>query len=65
MKNGQKQEVYFNAAQKGEKTVYVIKALSGQDIPDRDRRPHKSRTFTQLAQAESWLKRNGYGSENK
>ncbi len=52
--------VYFNPVTKNGRTVYVIKALSGQDIPDRDRRPHKSRTFTQLPQAERWLERMGY-----
>ena len=60
MKNKNGQEVYFNAATKAGRTVYVIKALSGQSILDRDRRPHKSRTFTQLAQAERWLKKAGY-----
>lgn len=54
------QEVYFNAIRKGGREQYIIKAISGQSIPDRDRRPHKSRTFTQLAQAEKWLERNGY-----
>lgn len=60
MTNAKGQAVYFNAAVKGGREVYIIKALSGQSIPDRDRRPHKSRTFTQLAQAEKWLERNGY-----
>ena len=62
MKNEKGQEIYFNPAQKNGKTVYIIKALSGQPIADRDRHPHKSRTFTQLAQAERWLQRNGYTS---
>ena len=60
MTNDKGQAVYFNAANKGGREVYIVKALSGQSIPDRDRRPHKSRTFTQLAQAEKWLERNGY-----
>lgn len=60
MKNQQGQMVYFNPVTKNGRTVYVIKALSGQSIPDRDRRPHKSRTFTQLPQAERWLERMGY-----
>ena len=54
------QAVYFNAVVKNGKEQYIIKAISGQKIPDRDRRPHSSRTFTQLAQAEKWLERNGY-----
>lgn len=58
--NAQGQAVYFNAVRKNGKEQYIVKALSGQSIPDRDRRPHKSRTFTQLAQAEKWLERNGY-----
>ena len=52
MQNEQGQQVYFNEVQKNGKTAYIVKALSGQMIPDRDRRPHKTRTFTQLAQAE-------------
>ena len=60
MQNEQGQQVYFNEVKKNGKTAYIIKALSGQMIPDRDRRPHKTRTFTQLAQAERWLDRNGY-----
>lgn len=63
MKNKAGQQVYFNQVTKAGKTCYIIKALSGQSIPDRDRRPHKSRTFTQLPQAERWLERNGYKSE--
>lgn len=60
MQNEQGQQVYFNEVQKNGKVAYIVKALSGQMIPDRDRRPHKTRTFTQLAQAERWLERNGY-----
>ena len=60
MINEKGQAVYFNAAVKAGREVYIIKALSGQSIPDRDRKPHRSRTFTQLAQAERWLERNGY-----
>lgn len=60
MINAKGEAIYFNAASKGGREVYIIKALSGQAIPDRDRRPHKSRTFTQIAQAEKWLERNGY-----
>ena len=54
------QSVYYNMVQKNGKEQYIIKALSGQSIPSRDRKPHGSRTFTQLAQAEKWLERNGY-----
>lgn len=62
MKNRQGQEVYFNEVRKAGRVVYVVKAISGQSIPDRDRRPHSSRTFTQLAQAERWLERMGYNA---
>lgn len=58
--NANGQAVYFNAVNKNDKEQFIIKALSGQSIPDRDRKSHKSRTFTQLAQAEKWLERNGY-----
>lgn len=60
LKNAKGQAIYYNAVTKGGREVYIIKALSGQSIPDRDRKPHKSRTFTQIAQAEKWLERNGY-----
>lgn len=61
MQNSAGNQVYFNEAQKGGRTVYIIKAITpGLVIPDRDRKPHRSRTFTQLAQAERWLERRGY-----
>lgn len=60
LKNAKGQKIYFNAANKGGREVYIVKTLSGQSIPNRDRKPHKSRTFTQIAQAEKWLERNGY-----
>lgn len=58
--NEKGQGIYFNEVNKAGKTLYIIKALSGQSIPDRDRKPHKSRSFAKLDQAERWLKRNGY-----
>jgi len=61
MKNDQGQQIYFNEIVKAGKTAYVVKAITpGLMIPDRDRKTHRSRTFTQLAQAENWLNRNGY-----
>ena len=61
MKNSQGHEVYFNEVNKAGKVKYIIKAITpGLTIPDRDRKPHRSRTFTQLAQAEKWLERGGY-----
>ena len=58
--NSKGEAIYFNAANKGGKQVYIIKALSGQPIYSRDRKAYQSRTFTQIAQAERWLERNGY-----
>ena len=60
MQNQNGEKIYFNAVNKHGKEQYIVKALSSQRIPDRDRKPHKSRTFTQLTQAEKWLERNGY-----
>lgn len=60
MINAKGEAIYFNAASKGGREVYIIKALSGQPIFSRDKKAYKSRTFTQIAQAEKWLERNGY-----
>lgn len=60
LSNEQGQAVYFNETCKAGRVWYIVKALSGQDIPDRDRKLHKSRSFAQLSQAERWLERNGY-----
>ena len=60
MTNAKGEAIYFNAVTKNNKEQYVIKALSGQAIFSRDRKAYRSRTFTQLAQAERWLERNVY-----
>ena len=61
MRDNTGNQIYFNAVEKHGQTVYIIKAITpGLVIPDRDRKPHRSRTFTQLAQAERWLERMGY-----
>ena len=60
MQNAKGEAVYFNAVCKNGREQYIIKALSGQPIFSRDRKAYHSRTFTQLAQAERWLERNGY-----
>lgn len=39
---------------------FVVKALDGQHIMGRDRQKHSSRTFTELHQAEAFLRRAGY-----
>ncbi len=60
------QELYFNEATKNNQTVYILKAITpGMTIPDRDKKPHRSRTFKQLHQAEKWLERNGYKCKDK
>ena len=52
--------VYFNLVQKNGKTQWVIKGIGGTVVLGRDRQKKKSRTFTQEAQAEVYLKRNGF-----
>ena len=51
------QAVYFNRIMKNGKEQFVVKALSGQHIMGRDRQKHSSRTFTELHQAEAFLRR--------
>ena len=46
------QAVYFNRIMKNGKEQFVVKALS--------RQKHSSRTFTELHQAEAFLRRAGY-----
>lgn len=60
MLNPNGQAIYYNVVEKNGQTRYIVKALSGQDIPGRDRQKRKSRTFTQEPHAEGWLKRHGY-----
>lgn len=60
MINGAGQAIYYNVVEKDGKTRYIIKAISGQSIAGRDRQKRQSRTFSQEAQVESWIKRNGY-----
>lgn len=54
------QAVYFNRVMKNGREQFVVKALSGQHIMGRDRQKHSSRTFTELHQAEAFLRRAGY-----
>ncbi len=60
MQNEQGQQVYFNEVQKNGKVAYIVKALSGQMIPDRDRRPHKTRTLASWHRLNAGFERNGY-----
>lgn len=52
--------VYYNLVTKRGLDRYIIKAASGQVLRGRDGQKLKSRTFTQVHQAEAYLKRNGY-----
>lgn len=54
------QAVYFNRVMKNGREQFVVKALDGQHIMGRDRQKHSSRTFTELHQAEAFLRRAGY-----
>lgn len=50
------QAVYFNRVMKNGREQFVVKALDGQHIMGRDRQKHSSRTFTELHQAEAFLR---------
>lgn len=58
--NEQGQAVYFNSVEKDGKVRWVIRAVSGQTLPGRDRQKLKSRTFAQYHQAVAFLNRNKY-----
>ena len=60
MWNAKGEAVYFNVVQKNGKQQFIVKALDGQVIPGRDNQKHGSRTFTQVAQAERFLAKQGY-----
>ena len=52
MANAKGEEVYYNIVEK--------EGINGTMVLGRDRQRLKSRTFTQEAQAEGYLKRNGF-----
>lgn len=52
--------VYYNIVEKRGKLRYIVKGISGQTIPGRDRQKLRSRTFTQEHQAEKFLQAQGY-----
>ena len=60
MMNAEGRAIYYNAVTKRGKDRYVIKSIDGAPIIGRDKQKRQSRTFTQEAQAEAWLRRNGY-----
>lgn len=58
--NANGEMVYFNLVQKNGKLQWVIKGIGDTVVLGRDRQEKKSRTFTQEAQADAYLKRNGF-----
>lgn len=55
--------VYFNPITKRGKEAWIIQGIGSTVVIGRDRQKLKSRTFTQYAQAEAYLKRHGFESE--
>lgn len=60
MVNAKGEALYYNVVQKNGKVQYVMKAIGDTVILGRDRQKKKSRIFTQEAQAEAYLNRNGF-----
>lgn len=60
MVNAKGEAIYYNVVEKSGKIQYVMKGIGDTVILGRDRQKRKSRIFTQEAQAEAFLKRNGY-----
>lgn len=60
MVNPKGDALYYNVVVKNGKVQYVMKAIGETVILGRDRQKKKSRIFTQEAQAEAYLKRNGF-----
>lgn len=60
MANAKGEEVYYNIVEKEGRVRFIVKGINGTMVLGRDRQRLKSRTFTQEAQAEGYLKRNGF-----
>ena len=60
MTNAEGRTIYYNDVQKRGKMRYIVKSIDGAPIIGRDKQKRQSRTFTQEAQAEAWLRRNGF-----
>lgn len=60
MMNSEGRAIYYNPVMKRGKMRYIIKSIDGQPIIGRDKQKRQSRTFVQEAQAEAWLRRNGF-----
>ena len=58
--NAKGEAVYYNIVEKNGKLQYVVKGIGDTVVLGRDRQKRKSRIFTQEAQAERFLERNGY-----
>lgn len=56
----QGEAVYFNRAWKHGKETWVIQGIGETLVIGRDRQKRRSRTFTQLPQAEKYLARMGF-----
>lgn len=60
MINAKGEALYYNIVTKNGKDQFVLKGIGDTVILGRDRQKKKSRIFTQEAQAEAFLRRNGY-----
>lgn len=60
MVNPKGEAVYYNIVEKDGHVRYIVKGIGSTTIKGRDRQRLKSRTFTQEAQAEGYLRRNGF-----
>ena len=60
MVNAKGEELYYNVVEKAGRVQYVMKGIGDTVILGRDRQKRKSRVFTQQAQAEAFLRRNGF-----
>lgn len=60
MANAKGEEVYYNIVEKEGRVRFIVKGINGTMVLGRDRQRLKSRTFTQEAQADGYLKRNGF-----
>lgn len=60
MVNDKGDAVYFNYVYKNGKEQWVVKGIGSTVIIGRDRQRRKSRTFTQVGQAEKYLARHGF-----
>lgn len=60
MVNEKGEALYYNVVEKAGRVQYVMKGIGDTVILGRDRQKRKSRIFTQQAQAEAFLRRNGF-----